>query len=120
MFRMLAHHTKESGCVVAIVGGHVDHVPLLVGLSRTLKISKLIEVIKTETSKWAKDVAGGQPDFRWQAGYGTFSVSFSNVEVVKRYINNQDIHHSKRSFKDEFRLLCRKHGIEVEERYVWE
>ena len=54
MFRMLAYHVKEIGCVVGIVGGHVDHVRLLVGLSRTIKICKLIEVIKRETSKWAK------------------------------------------------------------------
>ena len=54
MFRMRAYHVKETGCVVAMVGGHVDHVHLLVRLSRTWKICKLIEVIKSETSKWAK------------------------------------------------------------------
>jgi putative transposase len=63
MFRMLAHHVKQVGCVVAIVGGRVDHVHLLVGLSRTLKICKLIEVVKSETSKWAKDVVGGNRGF---------------------------------------------------------
>ena len=72
MFRMLAYHVKEVGCVVAIVGGHVDHVHLLLGLSRTLKICKLVEVIKTETSKWAKNAKGGNREFAgWQAGYGS-------------------------------------------------
>ena len=54
MFRMLSHHVKEAGCVSASVGGHIDHVHLLVGLSRTITIAKLVEKIKTETSTWAK------------------------------------------------------------------
>ena len=119
-FRMLAHHVKATGCVVAIVGGHVDHVHLLVGLSRTIKICKLIEVIKTETSKWAKEVAGGDRGFAWQSGYGVFSVSYSNLDEVERYIKNQDKHHARRSYQDEFRLLCEKHGLEIDERYVWD
>ncbi len=120
MFRMLAHHVKEAGCVGAIVGGHVDHVHLLIGLSRTLKISKLIEIIKTETSKWAKRAKGGNPNFSWQAGYGVFSVSYSNSPAVKRYIENQEQHHAQRNYQDELRLLCERHGIEIDERYVWD
>ena len=88
---MLAHHVKQVGCVVAIVGGHVDHVHLLVGLSRTLKVCKLIEVVKSETSKWAEDVVGGNRGFAWQSGYGVFSVSYSNLGEVERYVNNQEL-----------------------------
>jgi REP element-mobilizing transposase RayT len=120
MFRMLAHHVKEIGCVVAIVGGHVDHVHLVTSLSRTLPISKFVEVIKTETSKWAKDAEGGNPEFAWQAGYGVFSVSASNLPTVKQYVVDQEQHHAERSYQDEFRLLCVKHGIEIDERYVWD
>ena len=120
MFRMLAHHVKETGCVTGLVGGHVDHVHLLVGLSRTTKICKLVESIKTETSKWAKDADGGIRSFTWQAGYGAFSVSYSNLQVVETYIFQQEIHHAKRTFKDEFRLLCEKHRVEIDERYVWD
>ena len=101
-------------------GGHIDHVHLAVGLSRTLSISKLIEKIKTETSRWAKDVEGGDPNFSWQSGYGVFSISHSNLEAVKHYIETQEDHHAKRSFQDEFRLMCEKHGIEIDERYVWD
>ena len=111
MFRMLAHHVKETGCLVATVGGHIDHVHLAVGLSRTLPISKLIEKIKTETSKWAKDVEGGHPNFSWQSGYGAFSVSHSNLDAVKQYIETQEDHHAKRSFQDEFRLMNGMYGI---------
>lgn len=120
MFRMLAHHVKELGCTVAIVGGHVDHVHLLTSLSRTLKICKFVEGVKTETSKWAKGASEGNREFAWQSGYGVFSVSASNLTDVKQYVENQEEHHAKRSYQDEFRPLCIKHGIEIDERYVWD
>ena len=117
---MLAHHVKETGCVSASVGGHIDHVHLLVGLSRTLTIAQLIESIKTETSKWAKKIPNGVEAFQWQSGYGAFSVSHSQRDVVDAYIRNQAEHHQKLSFQDEFRALCKKHAIEIDERYVWD
>lgn len=120
MFRMLAHHVKAAGCISASVGGHVDHVHLLVGFSRTLEIAKLVEIIKSETSKWAKSAENGVSNFQWQAGYGIFSVSHSLKDVVDQYIRNQADHHAKLSFQDEFRLLCEKHGLEIDERYVWD
>jgi len=103
MFGMLAHHVKECGCVSASVEGHVDHVHLLVALSRTITIADLVEHVKTETSKWAKIAGEGNALFQWQSGYGAFSVS-----------------HSMKDNVDEYRRLCEKHGIEIDERYVWD
>jgi hypothetical protein len=60
------------------------------------------------------------PDFGWQAGYAAFSVSQSNVEPVNRYIETQEDHHCKMTFQDELRELLRRHGIEWDERYVWD
>jgi REP element-mobilizing transposase RayT len=120
MFRMLAHHIKETGCASASVGGYVDHVHLLVGLSRTITMAKLVEQIKTETSKWAKSSEGGSSLFSWQAGYGAFSVSYSKRDDVDAYICRQSEHHAKLSFQDEFRKICERHGIEIDERYVWD
>lgn len=120
MFKMLAHHVKESGCLSASVGGHIDHVHLLIGLSRTITIAKLVEEIKKETSKWIKSHPKGTQLFQWQAGYGVFSVSHSMLDIVDEYIRSQISHHEKRTFQDEFRLLCQKHGIEFDERYVWD
>ena len=118
MFRMLAHHVVESaGCLSGSVGGHVDHVHLLIGLSRTITIAKLVEIIKVNTSAWAKESV---PDFQWQNGYGAFSVSRSLNGNVDRYIRTQEEHHKRMSYQDEFRLLCKKHGIEIDERYVWD
>ena len=83
---MLSHHVKENGCVSASVGGYTDHVHLLVGLSRTITIAKLVENIKTETSKWAKKSIEEAQHFLWQSGYGAFSVSHSLRDAVDRYI----------------------------------
>lgn len=120
MFRMLAHHVAEQKCVSASVGGHIDHVHLLVGLSRTIAIAKLCENIKTETSRWAKTMEGGSSAFAWQSGYGAFSVSHSNRDQVDAYIRNQAAHHKKLSFQDELRVLCKRHEIGIDEHYVWD
>ena len=118
MFRMLSHHVKESKCTS--VGGHIDHVHLLVGLARTITIAQLVEHVKTETSKWAKKLERGTSIFKWQSGYGAFSVSHSLVDPVDQYIRNQVEHHAKMSFQDEYRRICQKHEVEIDERYVWD
>ena len=103
-----------------IINGVEDHVHMLCLLSRKFAIMSVIEEAKTETSKWLKKQSTDLSDFAWQGGYGVFSVSESNCEQVKRYIAEQEHHHRKMSFQDEFRLLCKRHGIEIDERYVWD
>jgi hypothetical protein len=83
-------------------------------------VAKLIEEVKKNSSKWIKEQEPTYHDFFWQSGYGAFSVSQSNVERVREYVATQEDHHRKVSFQDEFRALCRKHGIEFDERYVWD
>ncbi len=120
MFRVLAHEVKESGCVSASVGGFVDHVHLLVGLGRTITIAEVVGHIKAKTSYWVKEAKGGVDTFQWQSGYGAFSVSHSNRDGVDKYIRDQQEHHQTMTFQEEFRLLCKKHSVEVDERYVWD
>ena len=103
-----------------IIGGVEDHIHALCLLSRNFAIKKVIEEAKTETTKWLKKQGPQYTDFHWQSGYGIFSVSESNAEEVKRYIANQPEHHKQKSFQDEYRELCRRHSIEIDERYVWD
>ncbi len=103
-----------------IINGVEDHVHMLCLLSRKFAIMSVIEEAKTETTKWLKKQSEDLSGFAWQGGYGIFSVSESNCEQVKRYIAEQERHHRKMSFQDEFRLLCKRHGIEIDERYVWD
>ncbi len=103
-----------------IIGGAEDHIHALCLLSRKFAIKDVIEESKTETTKWIKKQGSQYADFHWQSGYGIFSVSESNVDQVRSYIANQFEHHKKMSFQDEFRALCQRHGIEIDERYVWD
>jgi len=80
----------------------------------------VLKVSKTETSKWLKKQDLALKGFSWQGGYGIFSVSQSNVEQVKGYIANQAEHHKRMTFQDEFREICKRHDIEIDERYVWD
>ena len=107
-------------CPSAITRSVEDHVHILCHLSRTMTIADLIKEIKTASSAWLKEQDARLHDFHWQAGYGAFSVSRSNVEQVKQYIANQEEHHRTRTFQEEFRLLLERHGIKYDERYVWD
>lgn len=101
------------------VGGMPDHVHLLFRLSRTRALSEVVKDAKVESSKWMKE-EGGVPEFAWQAGYGAFSVSASQVETVTQYIRNQAEHHPTRTFQDEFRRLLELYQINYNEAYVWD
>lgn len=114
----LAGVCKNQSSPAIIVGGAEDHVHLLCRLGKTVDIAKLIRELKKESSEWAKSELS-IPNFYWQTGYGAFSISPSHVEALKEYIANQEEHHRKESFQDEFRRLCKKYGVEIDERYVW-
>jgi putative transposase len=118
IFDYLGGALNGIGCPVVTVGGVADHVHLLFVLGRTLSLSKVVEELKKESSKWAKETV--HADFYWQNGYGAFSVSPSNVEQVKEYIAPQEEHHQTMTFQEEFRALFRRNGIEWDERYVWD
>jgi putative transposase len=100
------------------VGGVVDHVHLLFVLSKNLGLSKVIEEVKKESSKWAKGKV--HPRFYWQGGYGAFSVSASNEPQMIAYIQSQEEHHREMTFQDEIRRLMKKHRKELDERYFWD
>jgi len=111
---------QNLGCTLIEFNSLADHVHLLCTLSRTLSIAKLLEETKKASSKWLKPKALALRNFHWQNGYGVFSVSPSNVREVRRYIVNQEAHHRKVTFQEEFRAFLERHGIEYDERYVWD
>ena len=97
-----------------------DHIHILCRLARTMSVADLVEECKVSSSKWIKTKAEALSEFHWQAGYGAFSVSQSNSGQVIKYIQNQERHHQRLSFQDELRALLRRHGLEWDERYVWD
>jgi putative transposase len=116
----LAVVLRDNDCPALQVGGVEDHVHLLFGLSRTLSIAQVVEMVKTSSSKWLKTKARGLAKFHWQAGYGAFSVSQSAAETTIRYIRDQEAHHRKASFQDEYRKILKRYQVPYDERYVWD
>jgi len=110
---------SEGGCLVA-AGGTADHVHLLVRLNREVSIADTMRSLKTNSSKWIHETIPMGAAFAWQTGYGAFTVSFSQLEVLKDYLARQEEHHRKLTFEDEFRELLRLHGISFDERYLWD
>jgi putative transposase len=102
------------------VGGAADHIHALCSLSKTLSVAELIEDVKKASSKWINTKGGLYTKFHWQSGYGAFSVSPSQAAAVRRYIRNQEQHHRRITFEEEFRRILQKHGVEYNERYVWD
>ena len=103
-----------------LIGGMADHVHLLFLLSKNHTLIKIVEQVKTGSSKWIKTEVKSYANFHWQTGYGAFSVSQSNLKIVQSYIENQEQHHKGTTFQDEIRAMLQKHQIEYDERYVWD
>ena len=116
----LAGVLDNIGCPSLQVGGVSDHVHLFFRLARTKSIAEVVETVKTSSSKWAKTKGEEFAGFHWQSGYGAFSVSQSDSDAVITYIRNQDAHHKKISFQEEYRCFLERYEISYDERYVWD
>jgi len=112
--------SKQLDCPPIRVGGIENHVHLLARFGRTLTQADWVKELKRVSNLWLQKQAPTYADFEWQAGYADFSVSHSNLDQVKKYIDEQEEHHRKSSFQDELRVLLRKHEMEWDERYVWD
>jgi putative transposase len=101
------------------IGGVEDHVHLLVGIPPTLAVSTSLQKLKGISSHWLKQEFSNFRHFGWQDGYGAFTVSQSNLELVAEYIRKQRTHHQHQTFHEEYLEFLRKHQIPFDERYVW-
>ena len=95
-----------------------DHIHILIGLRPNQSLAALVQNIKTESTKWIKEQKLS-PSFAWQEGYGAFSYSKSHVDAVIRYIQNQEAHHKKETFLDEYRNFLKAFEIDFEEQYIF-
>jgi REP element-mobilizing transposase RayT len=116
----IAGTLQQCNCPAILVGAVADHVHILCVLSKTLSLSKLVEEVKTGSSKWLKAQAVTLQGFYWQSGYGAFSVSGSHLASVRDYIASQEEHHRTLTFQEELRQLLQEHHIAFDERYVWD
>jgi len=120
MYAYLATILKEYDSPALLINGTGNHVHILCLLSRNFALAKIVGETKRNSSKWIKTKGPEFNRFGWQNGYGVFSVSSSNVDAVRNYIAHQEQHHQTITFQDEFLGFLVKHGIEFDERYVWD
>ena len=120
MHAYLATVCRDCDCEAYRVGGAVDHVHIAARLARTITQSELLAKIKKTSSAWIKQQGEQYSGFYWQAGYGDFSVGWSQLEDLIGYINHQEEHHRMHSFQEEYRNMLRKYHVEFDERYVWD
>jgi putative transposase len=112
--------SKALECAPFLTGGVEDHVHHLVRFGRIISQAEWVKELKRASSIWVKEQDCRLADFELQAGYATFSVSPSNLDQVKAYIANQEEHHRQMSFQDELRAMLERHGMDWDERYVWD
>lgn len=116
LYEYIGGIVRGQGGVQLCLGGADDHVHILAKSKADVSVSKLLQAIKANSSKWANEQGH---TFEWQSGYAAFSVSESQVGPVRQYIANQETHHRKQSFKEELIALLVRHGIAYDERYIW-
>jgi putative transposase len=116
LWAYLAGICHNHEIIALAIGGTENHVHLLILLPPKLSLAKAVGQLKANSSKWMGEQGH---NFSWQEGYGAFSVSSSNIDRVIRYIENQEAHHRKANFEDEFRALLRRHGVEYDPEWVF-
>ena len=112
--------SRDEGAVLMEAGGMPDHIHLLVRLKPVHSVAGFLKIVKSKSSKWVNDEKLSPTKFHWQAGYGAFTVSASQIPTVTKYIQNQEQHHRRKTFQDEFLDLLNRHEIEYDEKYLWE
>ncbi len=111
---------QDLTCPAVLINSVEDHTHILFELSRTVAISEVVERVKKGSSKWIKTKGTRYTGFAWQAGYGIFAVSESNIPEVRDYIGRQQEHHRKRTFKEEFLAFLKRHNVAFDEKYLWD
>jgi putative transposase len=111
---------RGEGGVLLEIGGMPDHVHLVVRFRSEPSVATMLKKIKSKSSQWLNARPKRPGRFQWQVGYGAFTVSASQLDKVRAYVRNQEQHHRRNSFQDEFREMLVRNGIEYDERYIWD
>jgi putative transposase len=104
-------YAKDKGIDIDAINVQTEHVHLLLNLKSDQKVEDVVKLIKGESSHWVNSENLIHPKFAWQRGYGAFSVSPSHLDAVRKYIENQDEHHRKKTFAEELKTILRKYGF---------
>ncbi len=119
LYAYIAAIIKDNQSIPIMINGTQDHIHILCVMSKNIALSKLVEEIKRNSSRWIKTKGNNYTNFVWQGGYGGFSVSPSLHDKTKSYIEKQQQHHKRMTFQEEYLLFLKEYGIEYDERYIW-
>lgn len=111
---------QKYGHKMLQINGVEDHLHILIGMRPIQSLSKLMQQVKEDSAKWINEQQLTNSYFRWQQGYGAFSHSKSQVTRVIRYIENQELHHRKRTFRQEYIAMLKKFEIDFDEDYIFQ
>jgi len=120
LYEYIGGTVRNKGSTLLAAGGMPGHVHLLLSLNKQASVADAVRDIKSNSSRWIHETFAHLRGFAWQAGYGAFSVSYSSLEEVRRYIADQPDHHRVRTFQEEFLAFLKRHHIEYDERYIWD
>ena len=120
LYAVIGNLINETGCKTIIVNGVEDHVHCLIGLKPVVSVSELMKTVKAKASKYINDHYLTASRFEWQEGYGVFSYGQSQVDKVYKYIQNQEAHHKKQTFRDEYLEFLKKFKIDYDEKYIFQ
>ncbi|HEX3659728.1 MAG TPA: IS200/IS605 family transposase [Pirellulales bacterium] len=118
LFDYISGIIRQQGGALLAAGGTPDHIHLLAAISKSVAIADSLRDTKANSSKWVHDEIPNQAQFAWQSGYGAFTVSYSALDSVRRYLASQKEHYRVRTFQEEFLALLRRHEVAFDERYV--
>jgi REP element-mobilizing transposase RayT len=119
LYKFITGIVQDNEHKMIIINGMPDHTHMLIGMRPTQSLSDLMKEVKGSSSKWINEKRFAGNKFNWQSGYGAFSYSISQLQTVINYIKNQEAHHQKRTFLQEYRAFLEKFEVPFEERYIF-
>ncbi len=120
VFAYIAEVGRDAGAIVYRVGGMADHVHVALELPRTMAVADFVKKLKSTSSVWIKEHGKNHAGFSWQAGYGVFSLGASQLQMLTDYIDQQEEHHRRKGFREEYLSFLSKYDVAYDERYLWD
>ncbi|MHB9024717.1 MAG: IS200/IS605 family transposase [Armatimonadota bacterium] len=111
---------RQNGLIALAIGGIADHIHVLLAIPATITIAKAVQLLKGGSSKWVHDTFPAYRDFAWQEGYGAFTLSHSGLENAVAYIKQQEKHHQRHTFKEEFIAFLERYHVEYDPLRIWD
>lgn len=118
LYKYITGIVQKNGHKLIAINGVANHVHIFTGYKPHQLIPELMQDVKGSSSKWINEKKLVKGKFSWQEGYGAFSYSHSQIDQVVRYINNQEKHHKKQTFREEYELLLKKFNVQFDEKYI--